>query len=86
MERLQKVIANSGIASRRKAEELILAGKVRVNGEVVLELGTKVSDTAKIEVNGELISKEDKVYYILNNLGVLLLLQRMNMIERLLLI
>ncbi|MBO5376565.1 MAG: rRNA pseudouridine synthase [Bacilli bacterium] len=66
MERLQKVIANSGIASRRKAEELILAGKVRVNGEVVLELGTKVSDTAKIEVNGELISKEDKVYYILN--------------------
>ena len=66
MERLQKVIANSGIASRRKAEELILAGKVKVNGKVILELGTKVSETADIEVNGELISKEDKVYYILN--------------------
>ena len=57
MERLQKVIANSGIASRRKAEELILAGKVKVNGKVILELGTKVSETADIEVNGELIEE-----------------------------
>ena len=43
MERLQKVIAQAGIASRRKAEELILKGKVYVNGEKVTELGTKVS-------------------------------------------
>ena len=41
-ERLQKVIANSGYTSRRKAEELILKGKVRVNGELVTELGVKV--------------------------------------------
>lgn len=66
MERLQKAIANSGIASRRKAEELILNGKVTVNGKTVLELGTKVSERAKIEVNGVLISKQDKVYYVLN--------------------
>ena len=43
MERLQKVIAQSGYTSRRKAEELIKEGKVSVNGEVVTELGTKVS-------------------------------------------
>ena len=43
MERLQKVIANAGICSRRKAEELILEGKVIVNGSVVSEVGTKVS-------------------------------------------
>lgn len=41
MERLQKIIAQAGIASRRKSEELILSGKVEVNGEVVTELGTK---------------------------------------------
>ena len=44
MERLQKVIASSGIASRRKAEELINKGKVKVNGNIVTELGTKVSE------------------------------------------
>lgn len=66
MERLQKVIAAAGIASRRKAEELILAGKVKVNGEVVKELGTKVSGDDVIMVNGEILSKEDKVYYLLN--------------------
>lgn len=66
MERLQKVIANSGVTSRRKAEELILAGRVKVDGKVVSELGTKVSDKAKIEVNNILINREDKVYYLLN--------------------
>ena len=66
MERLQKVIARSGIASRRKAEELILNGKVKVDGKIILELGTKVSENSKVEVNGVLISKEDKVYYLLN--------------------
>lgn len=66
MERLQKVIASSGITSRRKAEELITAGKVKVNGEVVTELGTKVTDKDRIEVENVLISKEVKEYYLLN--------------------
>ena len=66
MERLQKVIASSGIASRRKAEELILAKKVRVNGEVVSELGVKVSDKDIIEVDGVKVHREEKVYYLLN--------------------
>ena len=66
MERLQKVIANSGVTSRRKAEELIIAGKVKVNGKVVLTLGTQVKPNDAIEVNGIEISKEEKVYYLLN--------------------
>ncbi len=66
MERLQKVIANSGVTSRRKAEELILNGKVKVNGKVVLTLGTQVESSDLIEVNGVTIAKEDKVYYLLN--------------------
>lgn len=66
MERLQKVIANSGIASRRKAEELIKDGKVKVNGNVITELGTKVTDRDKIEVNNKPIIKEEKVYFLLN--------------------
>lgn len=66
MERLQKYIANSGVASRRKAEELILDGKVKVDGKVVRELGTKVSGSETIEVNGNILAKEDKVYYLLN--------------------
>ena len=48
MERLQKVIASSGVCSRRKAEELIVNGKVKVNGKVVTELGTKVDNKDEI--------------------------------------
>ena len=66
MERLQKVIANSGVTSRRKAEELIQEGKVKVNGEVITTLGFKVNPSDNIEVNGLSISKEEKVYYVLN--------------------
>lgn len=67
MERLQKVIAEAGITSRRKAEELIKVGKVRVNGEVVKELGTKVSGNDIVEVEGATISRDNaKVYYLLN--------------------
>ncbi len=67
MERLQKVIANSGFTSRRKAEELILSGKVKVNGEVVQKLGTKVSFTDEIEVDGTYLNRDQKkVYYLLN--------------------
>ena len=50
MERLQKVIANSGVCSRRKAEELILDGRVAVDGEVVTKLGTVVNSNSIIEV------------------------------------
>jgi 23S rRNA pseudouridine2605 synthase len=67
MERLQKVIANSGYTSRRKAEELILAGKVSVNDEIVKELGTKVNDDDVIKIDNKVLNKvEKKVYYLLN--------------------
>ncbi|WAA10519.1 pseudouridine synthase [Fervidibacillus albus] len=65
MERLQKVIARAGIASRRKAEQLILDGKVTVNGKVVTELGTKVSPKDLVEVEGIKIEKEEPVYFLL---------------------
>ncbi|RZK98812.1 MAG: rRNA pseudouridine synthase [Pedobacter sp.] len=65
--RLNRYIANSGICSRRKADELIEAGVVSVNGEVVSELGFKV-DPAKDQVryNGELLKREKRVYVLLN--------------------
>lgn len=66
LERLQKVIAESGYTSRRKAEELIIQGKVYVNGEKVTTLGTKVSPSDIITVDGVTLRKEDKVYYLLN--------------------
>ena len=66
MERLQKVIASSGVCSRRKAEALIEAGSVKVNGKVVTELGTKVDSKDEIMVNDKLIVKEEKEYYLLN--------------------
>jgi len=66
MERLQKVIANSGFCSRRKAEEYISHGKVYVNGVKVTELGIKVSYDAEIIVDGSVLSaKEEKEYYLL---------------------
>lgn len=65
MERLQKVIAYAGVASRRKAEQLIVEGKVKVNGKLVTELGTKVANSDTIEVNGVKLEKEDKVYFLL---------------------
>lgn len=68
MERLQKVIANSGFTSRRKAEELISNGFVYVNGVLVKELGTKVSDKDVIVVDGVTLdlNNNKKEYYILN--------------------
>ncbi|MBK3494269.1 rRNA pseudouridine synthase [Viridibacillus sp. YIM B01967] len=65
MERLQKVIAYAGIASRRKAEEMIKQGLVKVNGQVVRELGTKVSPSDTVEVEGVKLEKERKVYHLL---------------------
>lgn len=66
MERLQKIIAESGFCSRRKAEEYIKNGLVLVNGEKVTELGTKASYADIIIVDGHSIEKEDKVYFLLN--------------------
>ena len=66
MERLQKVIANSGICSRRKAEDLILKGCVTVDGEVVTKLGTIVNEKSIVKVNGVQLEYQDKVYYLLN--------------------
>lgn len=66
MERLQKVIAASGLTSRRKAEELIKDGKVKVNGVIIKELGTKVSSTDEVEVNNRILEHEPKEYYLLN--------------------
>lgn len=65
MERLQKVIARAGISSRRKAEELIKEGRVKVNGKVVTELGVKVSPSDKVEVNEIPLEKEVPVYFLL---------------------
>ena len=65
MERLQKVIAQSGYTSRRKAEKLIEEGKVKVNGQVVTKLGTKVSENDTIEVNQIPLEREQPVYFLL---------------------
>ncbi|MBQ3468654.1 MAG: rRNA pseudouridine synthase [Bacilli bacterium] len=66
MKRLQKVISEAGIASRRKAEDLIVAGKVSVNGKIITELGYKVSGNDIVSVEGKELKKEDKVYFLLN--------------------
>ena len=67
MERLQKVIANSGYCSRRKAEELIKSGQVYVDGQMVTELGTKVTGNETIVVEGVTLNKQTrKEYYLLN--------------------
>ncbi len=66
MERLQKVIASSGYASRRKAEELIKAGKVYVNDQKVTQLGTKVNPSDDIRIDGQHLTLEKKEYYLLN--------------------
>ncbi|MFN2341508.1 MAG: pseudouridine synthase [Halanaerobium sp.] len=67
MERLQKVMAHAGVASRRKSEEIIAEGRVKVNGEIVTEMGFKVDPEAdEIIVDGEVISEEKKRYILLN--------------------
>ena len=67
-ERLQKIIANAGVASRRKAEELITAGRVQVNGQMVTELGAKADpEQDHIRVDGKLLhAPERNSYYMLN--------------------
>ena len=64
--RLQKYLAECGVASRRKAEELILAGKVKINGEVVTELGTKINPSRdKVMYNNQIVKVEKRKVYIL---------------------
>lgn len=64
-ERLQKVLAQAGFGSRRHCEELILAGRVQVNGQVVTELGTRVRPQDAIAVDGHTVVIEPKRYYLL---------------------
>ena len=64
--RLNKFIANSGICSRREADDFIAAGLVSVNGKVVTELGTKVFPADEVRFNGERIKGEEKVYILMN--------------------
>lgn len=66
MERLQKVLAHSNVASRRKAEMMIADGRVKVNGQIVTEMGFKVSEKDDIIVDGKLISRAKKRYFLLN--------------------
>lgn len=65
--RLQKFLAEAGIASRRKAEELIIKGRVRVNGISVSELGTKVSEGDFVELDGKRVNPESQKVYIMLN-------------------
>ena len=64
--RLNKFISNSGICSRREADNLIADGLVTVNGTVITEMGTKVKDTDQVRYGGELLKSEKKVYVLLN--------------------
>lgn len=65
--RLQKFLAECGVASRRKSEELIRQGRVSVNGTIVTTLGTKVSDSDSIQVDGKEISQREKKVYVMLN-------------------
>ena len=67
MERLQKIIAQAGICSRRKAEELITQGRVSVNGKVITELGFKADISDKITVDNKPIFKKEKLVYLVLN-------------------
>lgn len=65
MERLQKYLSSCGVASRRKSEELILKGHVRVNDEIINELGFKINEKDKVYVDDILITRSSKLYYLL---------------------
>ena len=64
--RLNKYVAQSGVCSRRDADQLIAEGLIKVNGEVVTQLGTKVLTTDKVEFNGKTLQGERKIYIIMN--------------------
>jgi 23S rRNA pseudouridine2605 synthase len=65
--RIAKFLADAGVASRRKAEELIIQGKISIDNEIITNLATKVDeDTDNIRVNNKLIKPDKKIYYLLN--------------------
>ena len=64
--RLNKFIANSGVCSRREADDYIVAGLITVNGQVITELGTKIQVTDDVRFNGERLHGEEKVYILMN--------------------
>ena len=64
MERIQKIVANRGYCSRRKAEELLQKGKIKVNGQTIYELGTLVNENDVIEVEGNVLGREEKEYIL----------------------
>src|SRR5262249_59689031 len=66
-DRLQKVLAHAGVASRRAAEELIRAGRVAVNGEVTVELGRRVRSSDRIEVDGQPLAPSERLVYLALN-------------------
>lgn len=65
--RLQKYLAECGVASRRKAEDLIAQGRVTVNGNTVTEMGCKISLEDRVEVDGKIVAAEDRKVYIMLN-------------------
>ena len=68
LERLQKILAKAGISSRRKAEELILGGRVQINGKVVMELGTKADPSRDhVRVDGKLLQGPERIRYFMLN-------------------
>lgn len=67
MERLNKYIQSCGICSRRKADELIQKGLIKVNNEIITELGFKISQTDKVYYNNKLIQKQEELVYFLCN-------------------
>ena len=66
MERLQKVMAEAGVASRRASEKIIASGHVQVNGKTVTEMGIKVSEHDEVVVDGVPLHREAHVYYLMN--------------------
>ena len=63
--RLQKYMAECGVASRRKAEEMILAGRVSVNGRVITEMGVQVEDEDEVRLDGQVIHPEETKKYVI---------------------
>jgi len=67
MTRINKFLADCGVASRRAAEDLIRFGKVKVNGETVTDLGTRIADTDTVTVNNKPITRQSRMVYIMLN-------------------
>ena len=65
--RINKYLASAGLGSRRKVEELVNLGKIKVNGEIVYNLATEVSEDAVVEYNGKKIGLEEQKIYIMLN-------------------